>query len=190
MRELFAFRGSPVAVECSGSLRGSAVSDVRSKLANALADVPEEDVRALVTDVLKATTDVWAPVTCKSCGKSGKYSVSVPDTRARTQALQILVDQGLGKAATSSAVASLDGVPQWKIDHWHAEHKVVEALSDDELRAIVNQPVDALFWILKLLIAERKIEDSASGVASMGEFREFMYAYREWVKEQAAVQES
>jgi hypothetical protein len=161
------------------------MADVRSKLASALDDVSEEDVRALVDDVLKATTDQWVPVTCKSCGKSGKYSVSVPDARARTQALQILVDQGLGKTATSPAGASLEGVPQWKIDHWLAEDKVVKAMSEDELRVLVGKDHSALFHILGLLIAEQRIRDgSLSGVASMNEFQEFMYAYRKWVADE------
>jgi hypothetical protein len=122
------------------------MADVRSKLASALDDVSEADVRALVDDVLKATTDQWVPVTCKGCGKTAKYSVTLPDTRARTQALQILVDQGLGKATTAERDVTFSDGSKSKIVNSREEF---EALSSVELRAIADGKLEA-DWATRL----------------------------------------
>jgi hypothetical protein len=103
--------------------------DVRGKLADALAAIPDEDVRALVQDMLKATTTEWVAITCKSCGHPAKYPVEVGDAKTRAQVLQILADQGLGRPGLEQGVAPAT-VRRERYDG------ALDELSDEELFAV------------------------------------------------------
>ena len=104
--------------------------DVRGKLADALAAIPDEDVQGLVQDMLKATTTEWVAVTCKSCGHPAKYPVEIQDAKTRAQVLQILADQGLGRPGLEQGVAAPLTVRREKFNG------ALDELSDEELAAV------------------------------------------------------
>jgi transcription elongation factor Elf1 len=42
--------------------------------------------------------EVWATIGCKHCGREGRYEIDVPDNRVRLDAVEKLLQQGLGRA--------------------------------------------------------------------------------------------
>jgi hypothetical protein len=72
---------------------------VRPALAQLAADNLSELQRSVLEAALSATRPVWMTFTCGSCGTSSRVEAPVPDTRARLQAVELLLREGLGRPA-------------------------------------------------------------------------------------------
>ena len=117
------------------------MSDLRHAINAALdevaADEPEA-IRSFVQEAfaLEREKEVWAPVTCKHCRRSGKYvvQVKIPDYRERTKAIALLLDQAKGKPAETKRIeATVDlGLRDMK------------QLSTEELLVLACEPVEEL----------------------------------------------
>jgi hypothetical protein len=73
---------------------------VRPQLAAAAAE-GLETIRAALLDAAKVNRKVWATITCKHCGRQGRYTVEVADTRSRVAAIELLLREGLGRPPQS-----------------------------------------------------------------------------------------
>jgi len=76
------------------------MADLREVLDEALDDHSDE-IRNLVKEAFKYERDkeFWVTVTCKHCGRAGKYPVMIqlPDYKERVRALDLLMTQAKGK---------------------------------------------------------------------------------------------
>ena len=70
---------------------------IRPALAQLAASNLDALQRSLLDAALSATTTRWATVTCGDCGARSRVELPVPDTRARLQAIETLLAQGLGR---------------------------------------------------------------------------------------------
>ena len=83
----------------SASSNGSvSPADVRPRLAEAAAANVSVLERVLVETATSANRQVWATIGCKHCGREGRYEIEVPDNRVRLDAVEKLLQQGLGRA--------------------------------------------------------------------------------------------
>jgi hypothetical protein len=73
-------------------------SDVRPRLAAAAAANLSELERVLLDAATGATRQAWTTITCKHCERQGRYEVVVADYRVRLDAVEKLLQQGLGRA--------------------------------------------------------------------------------------------
>jgi hypothetical protein len=73
-------------------------AEVRPRLAQVTADSHVEIEQALLEAALGATKEQWTTFTCPDCGKKHRAQVAVPDVRARTDAIGLLLREGLGRA--------------------------------------------------------------------------------------------
>jgi hypothetical protein len=72
-------------------------SSVRPRLAEAAAAGLEDTRRVLAEMATGANKDVWATISCKHCGRAGRYEVTVPDNKVRLDAIQALLHEALGR---------------------------------------------------------------------------------------------
>jgi hypothetical protein len=72
-------------------------SQIRHRLALASAESVHEIEEALRSAALGASREHWVTFVCPDCGKKHRAEVQVPDTRARLQALQLWLEQSLGR---------------------------------------------------------------------------------------------
>ena len=88
-------------------------ADVRPRLAEAAAANLSELERVLVETATGANRQVWTTIDCKHCGREGRYEIDVPDNRVRLDAVEKLLQQGLGRAreAEESRVPRLPDSP-------------------------------------------------------------------------------
>src|SRR5262249_50160771 len=75
----------------------------RPRLAEAAAENVEQLKASLLEAAGSAVKPVWLTVECSGCGKRSRVEAPLPDVRARVAAIQVLLDQSLGKAATAEA---------------------------------------------------------------------------------------
>jgi hypothetical protein len=80
---------------------GAMPSDVRPRLAAAAAANLPELERVLLDAATGATRQAWTTITCKHCERQGRYEVVIPDYRVRLDAVEKLLQQGLGRARES-----------------------------------------------------------------------------------------
>jgi len=82
--------------------KGSAdPNEIRPALAQATAAHLPELRQTLLDAALNSSTMRWATVSCSGCGARSRVEVPVPDTKARLEAVRLLIDQGLGKTPTA-----------------------------------------------------------------------------------------
>jgi hypothetical protein len=74
-------------------------SEIRSVLATAAAEDVEAIREAIRSAALGALKESWHTFECDDCGKKKRVRVLVPDVRARLDALQIWLNESLGKIA-------------------------------------------------------------------------------------------
>jgi len=74
-------------------------AEIRPRLAQVTADSVVEIEQALLSAALGATREHWATFTCPDCGKKHRAQVQVPDNRARIDAIEVLLREGLGRPA-------------------------------------------------------------------------------------------
>jgi hypothetical protein len=81
----------------------------------------------LIETATGANKNLWATVSCKHCGRPGRYEIVVPDNKVRLDAVQALLHEALGRPAQAEAqaVASLPKTAQ-----------EIESLSWDQMRLI------------------------------------------------------
>jgi hypothetical protein len=72
-------------------------SAIRPALAQLAANNLDALHRALLDAALSAATTRWATVVCGGCGARSRVELPVPDVRARLQAIETLLAQGLGR---------------------------------------------------------------------------------------------
>jgi hypothetical protein len=73
-------------------------SEVRPRLAAAAAANLPDLERVLLEAATGATRQAWTTITCKHCGRQGRYEVVIPDYRVRLDAVEKLLQQRLGRA--------------------------------------------------------------------------------------------
>jgi len=124
------------------------VSDVRRQLAEGLAaGVTPERVTALIDAALTAKKTEWVTVTCDGCGKTKKHAVEVGDPRTAAQVLQIVAEQGLGKASQEREITFDDGSKSKTLNR----REDFDAMSMEELRMIANGEGELeIEWATKL----------------------------------------
>jgi hypothetical protein len=73
-------------------------AQVRSRLGELAAENLSELERVLLETATGADKPVWVTTTCKGCGRDGRHEVTIPDYRVRLDAVEKLLQQGLGRA--------------------------------------------------------------------------------------------
>src|SRR5262249_4760783 len=73
-------------------------AEVRPRLGELVAENLSELERVLVETATGADKPVWVTTPCKSCGRAGRHEVVIPDYRVRLDAVEKLLQQGLGRA--------------------------------------------------------------------------------------------
>jgi hypothetical protein len=122
-------------------------ADVRPRLAEAAAANLSELERVLVQTATGANRQVWATIGCKHCGREGRYEIEVPDNRARLDAVEKLLQQGLGRAreAEENRVPRL---PESRaaVQHmsWADQERLADLLCAEEIAAVADDGGEAL----------------------------------------------
>jgi hypothetical protein len=57
-----------------------------------------ETIRAALLDAANVNKKTFVTIACKHCARQGRYEVEVADTRSRVAAIQLLLNEGLGRA--------------------------------------------------------------------------------------------
>jgi hypothetical protein len=89
-----------VAEETAPTSNGGGVLDpssVRPRLAEAAAASVEDIRRVLLETATGANRQLWATISCKHCGRAGRYEITVPDNKVRLDAIQALLHEALGR---------------------------------------------------------------------------------------------
>jgi hypothetical protein len=116
-------------------------ADVRPRLAEAAAANLTELERVLVETATGANRQVWATIGCKHCGREGRYEISIPDNRVRLDAVEKLLQQGLGRAreAEESRVPRLpDNAAAVERMSWRDLQRLADVLCVDEITAVAD----------------------------------------------------
>jgi hypothetical protein len=97
-----------VVAEEAVAVSGNGVSaadpaSVRPRLAEAAAESVDEIRRVLLEPATGANKNLWATISCKHCGRAGRYEVSVPDNKVRLDAIQALLHESLGRPGQAEA---------------------------------------------------------------------------------------
>jgi hypothetical protein len=94
-----------------------------------------------------ATRQAWTTITCKHCERQGRYEVVIPDYRVRLDAVEKLLQQGLGRAreAQETSVSEVLAVAAdlEKLSWQHLQRFAAVYLVDD-LVALHRRGADAL----------------------------------------------
>jgi hypothetical protein len=98
----------PVIAEAIGvtTSNGNATVDpasVRPRLAEAAAESVDEIRRVLLETATGANRNLWATISCKHCGRAGRYEITVPDNKVRLDAIQALLHESLGRPGQAEA---------------------------------------------------------------------------------------
>jgi hypothetical protein len=99
---------APVAAEPAEATAGNAVAvidpaSVRPRLAEAAAASLEDIRRVLLETATGANRNLWATISCKHCGRAGRYEITVPDNKVRLDAIQALLHESLGRPGQAEA---------------------------------------------------------------------------------------
>jgi hypothetical protein len=136
------------AVEVTGN--GGATVDpasVRPRLAEAAAASVEEIRRVLLETATGANKNLWATISCKHCGRTGRYEITVPDNKVRLDAIQALLHESLGRpgqAETPPAPALPATVEQVRRLSWDQMTVVFATQFAGEVAAVVKGGGDDL----------------------------------------------
>jgi hypothetical protein len=121
---------------------GVTPSQVRPRLAAAAAANLSVLEQVLLDAATGATREAWTTITCKHCDRQGRYEITIPDHRTRLDAVEKLLQQGLGRAREAEYAA----VPQFPTNA--AE---VEKLSWRDLQYFVST-----IWLDDLAAVQRR----------------------------------
>ena len=134
-------------VEASGNGASGDPTAIRPALAQLAADNLTDIQRALLDAALSATTTKWATVMCSGCQAKSRVELPVPDVRARLQAIEMLLAQGIGRAPTAPEVMT-SILPRTAAEvekmSWRDMQAVFAALYVDEIAAVQRDGGTAL----------------------------------------------
>jgi hypothetical protein len=82
-------------------------STLRPRLAEAAAESLDDIRRVLLETATGANRNLWATISCKHCGRAGRYEVTVPDNKVRLDAIQALLHESLGRPGQAEAQPTL-----------------------------------------------------------------------------------
>ena len=122
-------------------------ADVRPRLAEAAAANLSELERVLVETATGANRQVWATIGCKHCGREGRYEIDVPDNRVRLDAVEKLLQQGLGRAreAEESRVPRVpDSAAAVERMSWSDMQRLADVLCAEQIAAVADDGGEAL----------------------------------------------
>jgi hypothetical protein len=122
-------------------------ADVRPRLAEAAAANLSELERVLVETATGANRQVWTTIGCKHCGREGRYEIDVPDNRVRLDAVEKLLQQGLGRAreAEESRVPRLpESAAAVERMSWSDMQRLADLLAAEEIAAVARNGEEAL----------------------------------------------
>jgi hypothetical protein len=137
-------------------------SDVRPRLAAAAAANLSELEHVLLDAATGATRQAWTTITCKHCERQGRYEVVIPDYRVRLDAVEKLLQQGLGRAReaqeapTSQLPTSVADVSKLS---WVDLQRFAATFCLDELQAVHRSGGEALLRgrVAALSDSERRV---------------------------------
>jgi hypothetical protein len=122
-------------------------SEVRPRLAAAAAANLPDLERVLLDAATGATRQAWTTITCKHCERQGRYEVVIPDYRVRLDAVEKLLQQGLGRAREAQD-APVSQVPAAAADvmklSWQDLQRFAATFCLDDLVAVQRRGADAL----------------------------------------------
>jgi hypothetical protein len=121
--------------------------DIRARLADATTRGADEIERVLL-EAVGASSPKWASLACRNCGEQQQVEIPVPDVRSRLSAITLLLEQAFGK------VGQADERPT----HGPSTVAEVEAMSDEELRAIILSDSDGADWLIRQHVQSLSIE--------------------------------
>jgi hypothetical protein len=122
-------------------------SEVRPRLAAAAAANLSELERVLLDAATGATRQAWTTITCKHCERQGRYEVIIPDYRVRLDAVEKLLQQGLGRAreAQEAPVAQMPtSASEVEKLSWQDLQRFAATFCLDELVALQRHGAEAL----------------------------------------------
>jgi hypothetical protein len=132
----------------NGHANGSvSPADVRPRLAEAAAANLSELERVLVETATGANRQIWATIGCKHCGREGRYEIEVPDNRVRLDAVEKLLQQGLGRAreAEESRIPRLPDSPvAVEGMSWSDMQRLADVLCVEQIAAVAHDGGEAL----------------------------------------------
>jgi hypothetical protein len=141
-----------VVAEEAVAVSGNGVSaadpaSVRPRLAEAAAESVDEIRRVLLETVTGANRNLWATISCKHCGRAGRYEITVPDNKVRLDAIQALLHESLGRpgqAEAPPAPALPATVEQVRKLSWDQMTLVFATQFADEIGAVMQGDGDAI----------------------------------------------
>jgi hypothetical protein len=143
-----------------------APSEVRPRLAAAAAANLPDLERVLLDAATGATRQAWTTITCKHCERQGRYEVVIPDYRVRLDAVEKLLQQGLGRAREAQE-APASAVPAAASDvmklPWQDLQRFAATFCLDDLIALQRRGADALLRerVAELSDDERRVLQDA-----------------------------
>jgi hypothetical protein len=102
----------------------------------------DESQAALLDAAVGATREHWATFTCPDCGKKHRAEVQIPDVRARIDAIELLLREGLGRPAQAEEItspklpANAEAVNRMS---WDDLQQFAVLLCADEIESVVTQ---------------------------------------------------
>jgi hypothetical protein len=121
-------------------------SSVRPRLAEAAAASLEDIRRVLVETATGANRNLWATISCKHCGRAGRYEITVPDNKVRLDAIQALFHESLGRpgqAETQPAPALPATAEQVRRLSWDQMTLIFATQFAGEIAAVMRGDGDA-----------------------------------------------
>jgi hypothetical protein len=114
---------------------------------------------------------VWVTIGCKHCGREGRYEIDVPDNRVRLDAVEKLLQQGLGRAreAEESRVPRLpESAAAVTKMFWRDQQALAHVLLVEEIAAVAHDGGKALMRnrIATLTDDERRLLQEALAAAA------------------------
>jgi hypothetical protein len=121
-------------------------ASVRPRLAEAAAASLEDIRRVLLETATGANRNLWATISCKHCGRAGRYEITVPDNKVRLDAIQALLHESLGRpgqADARPAPALPATAEQVRKLSWHQMTLIFVTQFANEIAAVMRGDGDA-----------------------------------------------
>jgi hypothetical protein len=102
-----------------------------------------EDIRRVLLETATgANKNLWATISCKHCGRAGRYEITVPDNKVRLDAIQALLHESLGRPGQAEAQPA-PGLPvtaeQARALAWDQLTLVFATQFADEIGSVLNR---------------------------------------------------
>jgi hypothetical protein len=139
---------------------------VRPRLAAAAAANLSELEGVLLDAATGASRQAWTTITCKHCERQGRYEVVIPDYRVRLDAVEKLLQQGLGRAREAQEAPASE-LPAVVTDvmklPWQDLQRFAATFCLDDLVALQRRGAEALLRerVAALSDGERRVLQEA-----------------------------